>query len=350
MKILMIGNSPKVHGGISAVIRQIREYDWKSEGIRMVFIPTFRGGCNTQKLLYFVWAYCRIVWTMVVFKPDIVYMHMSHHGSFDRKNAVHRLCRMFRIPDIIHLHGSEFVRWYGECSAKKAEKIRKLLRECGCMIVLGQEYNRQIHEIEQASRTVILNNAVIVPQIHTEWKECLQVLFLGVLIKRKGVSDLLDAIRLLKERGKLKSVHFVIAGSGPEEEALKKQAEDTSITDAVSFVGWIEGEKKMRLLAKSHILVLPSYNEGLPVAILEAMSYGMPVVASAVGDVPEAVIHGYNGYLIKPGDTGELANDLEKMMDREHFLKLSENARQLVIDKFSDKQYFHTLTLSLIHI
>ena len=90
------------------------------------------------------------------------------------------------------------------------------------------------------------------------------------------------------------------------------------------------------------MLVLPSYNEGLPIAILEAISYGMPVVSTNVGDIASAVENDKNGYLIEPGDVESLANSLKKIFEnKEKYMEMSNESRMIAECRFSDEKYFY---------
>ncbi len=341
MKVLMLGNDPSVKGGITSVISQLLAHDWNSEGIDMKFIPTYVETNNVRKILFFAKALRRINKELKTNKPDVVHMHMSYKGSFTRKFFLHKLCKKNNIPDIIHLHGSEFKKWFDESDDKKKEQIQTLLKESAGFIVLGDKWNKAVKEIEPKTNTVVVSNTVHIPDYTVEWKQPFTVLFMGVLIKRKGVADLINAIYLLNKENKLDNVRLVIAGSGAEEAELKAMCTQFGLDNYIEFAGWTAGEKKEKLFRESQMLVLPSYNEGLPIAILEAISCGMPVVATNVGDISSAVIDGENGYLIEPGDVLAIKQAIEKIVwDLEVFNKMVTASRQLAESGFSDEKYF----------
>mgnify|MGYP001851443109 CR=1 FL=1 len=343
-KILMVGNDSSVKGGITTVISQFRNYDWSSQNVNFKFIPTYVDKNNVIKILFFCLAMTRITFDLIFFRPDIIHIHMSYKGSFTRANTVHRLCKLFKINDIIHLHGSEFKKWYDEIrDSKKQLKVRRLLKETSVVVVLGKEWEKRIKEIEPEARTIIVNNTIKLSDENVKYrKEKFNVLFLGVLIKRKGVHDLLSAISILKEKNILDNVNFTIAGTGDEKENLEKQATSLEISKYINFFGWVNDKEKRTLLADSQLLVLPSYNEGLPMAILEGISVGLPVISTNVGDISEAIINEKNGYLIDPGDVEKLAYYLEKIIlaGEENWKKFSENSKEIASEKFSDKKYF----------
>ena len=345
IKVLLIGNDPSVKGGITSVISQIREHDWEQEGVDMRFIPTYIEASFLKKFLFYVKAYGRIRRCIRKWHPDVAHIHMSYRGSFTRKYRVHQLCRAHGVKTVIHLHGSEFEKWYHTLKDKKQQKVRKMLREAEGFIVLGNKWNEAVKKIEPKTKTVVVSNTVKIPQEMVSWKDDpFQILFLGVLIKRKGVADLLRAMKLLVKRGKAENVHLVIAGSGQEEERLHSICKKYQLDKYVEFAGWTDGDKKLSLMKQSQMMVLPSYNEGLPMAILESMSYGLPIVSTDVGDISAAVRDGENGYLIQPGDIEGLAAAMEKVyVSKEEYERLSKNSKKIATEEFADVTYFETL-------
>lgn len=344
IKVLMIGNHQSVKGGITSVIQQLLSFDWDSVGVEMKFIPTYIEASGIKKIAYFIRAYMNIEKEMRTNKPDIAHIHMSYRGSFYRKYAIHKLCKKYGVPDVIHLHGSEFQKWYNESDDRTKEKIRTLLRESASFIVLGEKWNKAIHDIEPKTKTVVVSNTVPIPNYTTSWNEKrFQFLFLGVLIKRKGVADLIQAISLLKKEGSLNNIKLVIAGSGAEEANLKQQARGLQVESWIEFAGWTDGKAKERYLKDSQALVLPSYNEGLPMAVLEAISYGLPVIATDVGDMAAAVRDGENGYLIHPGDVEAIADAILKVSNKNQYDRFSKFSKELAITKFNEDRFFEQI-------
>ncbi len=345
IQVLMVGNHPSVKGGITSVIEQLRKYEWDKAGINMEFIATYIDANNVKKIVYFIVAYIKIFVRFIKAKPDVMHIHMSYKGSFQRKFAIHRLCKLFCVKDVIHLHGSEFEKWYGSVGNRTKKKIHKMLKECSKFVVLGERWEEKIYKIEPFTKLCVVSNTVNIPSEVSNWDEKeMCFLFLGVLIKRKGVSDLLDAIGCIKRQGKLENMKFIIAGSGQEENALKEKAKQMSLEERVEFVGWIDGEQKKSLLQRCQVLVLPSYNEGLPIAILEALSYGIPVIATDVGDIASAVKDGCSGYLFSPGDVELLAQKIISMRENvQDYKKMAIEARKISESKFSDKTYFEKI-------
>jgi glycosyltransferase involved in cell wall biosynthesis len=106
---------------------------------------------------------------------------------------------------------------------------------------------------------------------------------------------------------------MIVAGDG-DIKTMNDLIDDLGLQSIVSYRGWVIGNEKQELLKTSDVFVLPSYNEGLPISILEAMTHGMPIISTPVGGIPEIVVPGRNGYLVEPGDVLSLSRSLEKFI------------------------------------
>jgi glycosyltransferase involved in cell wall biosynthesis len=152
------------------------------------------------------------------------------------------------------------------------------------------------------------------------------VLFLGRLVREKGVETLLKAHSKFSIGWRL-----VIAGTGPLSDALKAEY------NASNFVGHIIGEALKEIIDRAAVVVVPSdWYENCPMSVLEAMAYGKPVVGSRMGGIPELVEHNKTGMLFDAGNVEELAAALDKLMATPELRKqMGAEARKRVVNKFS---------------
>ncbi len=135
-------------------------------------------------------------------------------------------------------------------------------------------------------------------------KEVVQILFLGWLEIDKGIYDLLEAaIKLIGNNIPFK---LIIAGEGKDEEGLLQKIRDNKLEKYIETPGWIKGQAKLDLLGESDIFVLPTYYEGSPNALIEAMALGLPSIATKAGGIPDLIEHGHDGYLIDTGNISAL--------------------------------------------
>jgi glycosyltransferase involved in cell wall biosynthesis len=165
------------------------------------------------------------------------------------------------------------------------------------------------------------------------------VLFLGDFSQRKGVRDLLAAAPAVLRRRP--DARFVVAGGQPPVDVAAQAA---PLGDAVHFPGFVRGADKLRRLQEASLLALPSYAEGMPVAVLEAMAAGLPVVATPVGGVPDFFRDGFNGRLTPPGDVPALAAAIVRLLDDPAAAQaMGRHNRQQALEQFAVPQYARRL-------
>lgn len=346
--VYMMGSAPSLRGGMSSVVKQLLQHDWGKE-IDIHYIPTHTAGTVCKRSCLFIKSYMQLLFLMMFRKRkiDIFYLHMSYKGSFSRKYLIYKLANAFGKKVLIHLHGSEFRQYYENASTARKQRISELFTGSAGVIVLGEYWRKYIRNIAPEAKVEVVQNAVVIPNQVSVWNsEPTQLLYLGVLIPRKGVKDLLDAMHSLTEHDTKtqKNIRLVISGTGAEMESLQEQCRMLHLEQYVDFVGWVDGEKKKELLMNSQCLILPSYNEGLPVAILEALSFGVPVVSTDVGSIREAVEDGCNGHLIPKHAPDQIAAAvLDIIKDPLRWQEYSRAARQTAVRKFNETEFFERI-------
>ena len=162
-------------------------------------------------------------------------------------------------------------------------------------------------------------------------------LFLGRIGERKGAYDLIETVKNIKNEGI--KIKILMAGDGEIQKAkdiIKKE----NIEDSIEILGWIDNKQKEEYLKSSDFYILPSYDEGMPMSVLEAMSYSLPVITTDVGGIPEIVRMKKNGIMVKPGNKDEIKNAIKKIIENNEFRKeISENAYETILKKFNFKHY-----------
>ncbi len=153
----------------------------------------------------------------------------------------------------------------------------------------------------------------------------------------KGIEYLLEVLGGLAREGG--AFQLKIAGTGSHREALERRAQEAGIADRTAFLGQVED--MAGFYRSLDIFTLPSLTEGMPLTVLEAMASGIPVVASTVGGIPEAVRNNVDGLLVPPADTDALASALRRLlMNRELRIRMGESARQRAVEAFSLQRFF----------
>ena len=216
----------------------------------------------------------------------------------------------FRVPYVFHIHSGEFPDFYARSCGRAAQAwVRLVLRRAARVVVVAPRWRADVLRIEPAARVAVVGNPVRVAPLLAPLRIAAQgapatVLFLGRLHEKKGIFDLMRAIPQVLAA--LPGTVFVFAGDG-EIDALRALAAELGVAHAVRLPGWVDGAAKQQHLEQADLFVLPTYFEALGVALLEAMSCGVPVIATPVGGIPDFIDHGVEALLVPPGPGTALA-------------------------------------------
>ncbi len=259
------------------------------------------------------------LWYLLSRKIDTVMVFCSSGFSFKEKGAMIRIAKSLGKKTIIAPR-SGFLIDDIEASQSFKNHARKVFRSADHIICQGSFWKTFFKEhfaIDDKKFSLIHNWINPTSDLTRELSTTkVNVLFLGWIEKNKGIYDILKAAEILKDR----NIEWIIGGNGSEFEEAKQWIMEHDLEEKVKMRGWILNEEKSSLLRTSHIFILPSYREGLPNALLEAMQAGLAVVTTNVGGIPDVVNHDSNGLLIEPGDfqmlashIGNLSSNLEKI-------------------------------------
>lgn len=339
MKICMVVPDRLVKGGIASVVNGYREHDFSGK-CEVSYIESYRNGSKWEKLAKALKGYLLFFREMILNKPDIVHIHSSFGPSFYRKMPFIYMACFRGVPVINHIHGAEFETFYLKASDRKKRRIRKVYGKCTMLIALSEEWKRNLESVVSPEKITVIENYCKIPDLSgTEKKK--QILFLGEIGKRKGCYDIPEIYGRVLEKGE--RLPLIMAGDGELAE-VKKLFEDRDLLESVSFPGWVRGADKDKCLKESGIFLFPSYYEGMPMAVLEAMAYGMAIVTTRVGGIPHLLEDGVSGYLCEPGDIEGLSKRLlELSKDGDKRRKMGERARQKAIADYSMESHIKKL-------
>ena len=325
-KVLVVATSPKSRGGIATVVNALRETDvWKTH--KCCWVATHIDRSKLRKAIKFVVGLLKYMVLLPWY--DIVHIHLSTTISANRKYIFYKLARLLGKRVVVHLHcGSQLSEIWNS-------KYEDMFRNSNRCIVLSKSIRDMV--VARTGREdnvqVVYNpspSGVVVSKSEERHK---MILFAATLYREKGYLDLIEAFALIAP--KYPDWKLVLAGNGSQEQGLGK-AMQLRVGNRVEFIGWVRGEEKDRVFRSSSIFCLPSYAEGFPMAVLDAWAYGVPVVTTPVGGVPDIVVDGENGLLFNPGDVDTLANKLSMLIESEELRsKIGEESLNLANTTFN---------------
>lgn len=287
-------------------------------------------------------ALARIAWGRLDGGLAGVHVNMGERMSLFRKGVIVAACRAMGVPVVLHLH-AQMENYYRALPMLPQRLARAVFLAASGVVVIGPAARRFVLETLRvpAHRVDVIINGVpgatATPGPIIGY-EARRLLFLGNLSDRKGVLDLLRALaspQLDKSR-----LQLTLVGGG-DISRYHRKAREMGVESLVRFEGWCDQDRTRQLLASSHALVLPSHDEVLPLAILEALAHGVAVVTTPVGEIPLLLTDGCNALFVAPRDPASLAAGLQRVL-REPGLResLGSNGRQLYEERFGLRGFF----------
>lgn len=302
-RVLVLATSKKTRGGITSVLKALETGEqWRK--FHCHWIQTHRDGPNWRKLLYLVAAWIDYLIRLPFY--DIIHIHFSSATTARRKKQFIRVAKCLNKRIIIHLHfGSKLNTIWNEdydYLFSKAD-VALLLSDNLRKIVAG-------HTGEKVDLRVCYNPCPVITE-EPKYSKTQSILFSGTLNKYKGYQDLIKAFAKIADS--FPNWKLVLAGNGEIEEA-KQLALQYGLTNQIQLLGWVQDKEKDKVYKEASILCLPSYAEGFPMAVLDAWAYGLPVVTTPVGGIPDIAKDGINMLLFNPGDVNKLSVCLETLI------------------------------------
>jgi glycosyltransferase involved in cell wall biosynthesis len=325
-KVLIIAPSKNTRGGITSVLKSYENSStWKKWNCK--WISTYIDKSPFHKIAHFVCGLTIFIFNLP--KATIVHIHFSWNVSALRKLPFFLLAKLFLRKTVLHLHsGAEPI-----LNSKIKGIYTYLFKNADSTIIISQTIRNQlIEKFNFKSVRVIYNPCIIELSFEPSLRKN-YILFAGSINEMKGVFDLLIAFSKICK--KHPSWELLIAGNGNIKK-LYELVESLDIAGQIKILGWIMGKEKEKVFKSTSIFCLPSYNEGFPMAVLDAWAYGIPVVTTPVGGLPDVIKHGINAMVFNPGDIENLASNLELLILNKNLRKdLSRASLTLIQETFN---------------
>lgn len=259
-------------------------------------------------------------------KPDIIHIHTSRGYTLYKDLIIARyLKKMFLCPIIISIHFAEAGKIFSNNKKIKAKEIKIMNSFVDKIICLSKNTANELASLVVKSKICVLYTFHCFNYKNHNSIECnkspLQIMFMGSIDERKGVFDLIEAIKQSNCK-----THLKIYGGFLNDSFTKNRFERLIRNDAsIEYCGYVSGEKKEEAYSNSDVFVLPSYAEGMPIVIMEALAKGCAIVSTNVGAIPE-VIGNENGYIVNPGDICAIRSAIEQIdLDRAKLKTIKRN-------------------------
>lgn len=308
-KVLIVATSRKTMGGITSVIKAHEKgVQWCR--YNCLWIETHINKGFFSKILILIEGIIKYLFYLSC--ADLVHIHLSEPTSAKRKKIFFDLAKLFRKKTIIHFHS--FSPDTTICGPH-SKLYHYLFTKADVVVVLSNYWKEKVNNaFDLGDKLRVIYNPCIVTTINKSYPKEKYILYAGTLNKRKGYADLISAFA--KVVPKHSEWYLVIAGNGEVNEAIDL-SRNFGIEDKVKLLGWVDGESKDRAYKEASIFCLPSYAEGFPMAVLDAWAYGLPVITTPVGGIPDVAKDGENLLLFEPGDIDKLTRCLSRLMSDE---------------------------------
>jgi glycosyltransferase involved in cell wall biosynthesis len=322
-QVVMIGTSLDAPGGMTAVVRLYRDMGLFARW-HVRYLSSYETPHKLVQLRVMLAAVFTLLGLLLRGRVGLLHVHSASRGSFWRKSLFCAMARLFGVPYIFQLHSGEFpVFFRDECGPLAQRWVRLTLRRAYRVVGLTESWRAALEQMAPGAVVTVLGNPVAVAaQLPAAPAARRHLLFLGRLRDKKGVYDLVRAMPAVLAQ--VPDARFTLAGDG-DLEGTAQLARELGVEAALHLPGWVDGSAKDALLASADVLLLPSYFEGLPICILEAMALGLPVISTRVGGIPEVLDQGRCGILLVPGDVAALSAAILQVLQQP---ALAEQLRQ----------------------
>ena len=339
----MIGADLTSKGGIASVIRNYYLENLKSDNkIKIFLLKTnyYKDKNILAEIMIFFKSFFNAC--ILMRRMHIIHIHSSSGPSFIRKSLFLILSKILNKKVIFHIHSSNFDDFFFNRNTLLNFYIHKILHLSDLVLTLCSDWEIKLRKTFSGINIKTIHNPIIISDFsHSKTQKLngknFQILFLGFLVPSKGIFDIFEIIKFFLKNSEI-NIQFIIAGKGDLENYVIDSIKKYKLNKIVKYVGWVSGVEKQKLLENSDILLLPSYNEGMPICILEAMSYSLPIISTKIAGIPDLVSNDFNGYLFEPGQIEQFYQALLNLYkNRQLVLRLGRNSYKKVQSFSTDK-------------
>lgn len=264
-------------------------------------------------------------------KFDLIHIHSSRDFRlFDDLKIAFYVKKHFQIPIVMTIHRSELEKTITRNKYMQRYFLR-MLKKIDKVIFMSEEAKRQFEHrgIKKTSYLTNFHSYSKVAKIRANNDNTFRMLFIGFYNKEKGVVELLNAMKKLPD-----NVILDMCGGRKDDNSLDIDDMISEFGSRVINHGYVSGKEKETLFSKADVLILPSYGEGLPLVILEALHFGLPIIATPVGSIPEVLVEDENVFFITPKSEESIVSKVTQLMSDKMKQEQMSYANALLSEKY----------------
>ncbi len=334
IKVLLVIQTPPPYGGGEIQAQYLKEYFINKAGFLIYdYSRKWRLRKNQEKynllsFLFGIFWIVKISYLILRIKPEKLYFTLPKSFlGFLRNSAVIYIASFFNVKILAELPGQEFP-FINDSNSFKDKFGKNILSKINQIRFLTETIKYNFEKLGVKNGIVIKNGVKIFPGKSINYNDkLLKILFIGSICEKKGFKVCLEAIKLLSHKNI--SFHFDVVGdflSNKEKDYFFNYISENSLKQKISFFGIVNGREKWDIFAQNHILLFPSYWEGVPYSILEALGMGLTIIASKLDGIKDTIENEKNGYLIDLGDYNKIYQIIENLFyNRELLLYFKNN-------------------------
>ena len=339
LRVLQLGPALDSRGGMATVQAAILAHP--PDGCAVRHAATWRDGPVRSWLGLFARAVVLAATMTAARKVDVVHLHMAEKGSVLRKAILVVLCRVTGTPVVVHAHGARFAPGFDRLPRSVRRTVARVLRSADRFVALSAgeaaSYTERLGLVP--GRVVVLPNPV--PEIdgglHRSERPYRTVAFVGRIGERKGAFELVEAFAALPVTTRSRT-RLVLVGDG-DVAAARALADRLGIGEHLETTGWVDGVRLADVYRTADLVALPSHDEALPMTLLEAVAWGVPVVTTPVGSIPDHFVDGESCLLVPPGDVPALTAALERLLSDPDLARRLVDGAAPLRERFGPRRY-----------
>ena len=333
--ILIVSTAPGGKGGVSSVVAMHSKSISNQCSIHHIYSHT--PGSMLRKFIVMFKGLLICPWVILRNNIDLVHIHGSAHSSFPRKAFFMLIAKLTGRKVIYHMHSSAADQYFSSRPEIRARFRRWLMDQYDAMIVLSEYWKSALQEKTKTDIITVFNSVEKHTLPSPDKTDKFIVFSIGIVGHRKGTYDILKIAKNLSHH---KDIEFRIAGGGPDFDKLKQLCADEKLDDMITWLGWIGPEERDKEMANADIFLLPSYHEGMPMAILEGMCADLPIISTPVGGIPDCIVEGKTGFLVNPGEINDFANRILQLKNNPELLSaIAKASGERASTVFSPEQF-----------